>query len=519
MTTNVTTNRLALLTPDKDLFEVFKEDEHKIKGRIRLHLFDAPGMGKTHLGNLYRIFLVSRVEDISKVDKGYFEQAGDKRFIFFCSNIQAVEDLPAYMAMFRVHSPERMYVTFETPERSSLPIVRRLVAALSHGEDHEGILDVRIEGDELRVVSAPSLKRLRIPSCDLPSLRGRSDEDLRRFEIDDDGSFIYWPRLDVHLGWEQLLQASNPAEALKAKQQSKDFNRGFGHAIRKLRNELNISQEQIGGLTARQVSRIEKGECRATSSALAKLAAAHKLSTNEYMDRLARLFGQKTQHPLGLTAYLDSCWRPTDGQTATEVKDGDVQRVFRAANRWLAHALAQYGMSPRSLNFVGSNPGGVRHSGVEYYGRDIAVNTVELRGASFAAAVGILGHEYGHVKSRTTADGRFLDVGQRARTVEEEAFCDWFSGVLLGLLGLPPSDYTAFLNENEPYRNADYPPLATSVNLVQHGFRAARVSLSQNGRLSAAFPARQNNPNDWVGIALLAGMLICAGLVVTRSDA
>ncbi|MCY3019855.1 MAG: helix-turn-helix domain-containing protein [Planctomycetota bacterium] len=279
-----------MLTPDKDLFEVFKAEEHKLRRRVQLLLCDTPGMGKTHLlGTLCRIFLVSRVEGISKVDKGYFEQAGDKRFIFLCSDIASVENLPEYMSMVGVHSPERVHVMFETAQRSSVPIVKRLLATLSHGTDKDGILDARLEGNELRVVGSPSLKRLRIPICDMPSLRGHSRDDLDKFEIDEDGSFIYWPRLDVHLGWEQLLEAASPAEALKARQQGEGFNRRYGHAIRRLRKELRISQAEIGGLTARQVSRIEKGECRATLSALSKLAAAHRLSTNAYMERLAQV--------------------------------------------------------------------------------------------------------------------------------------------------------------------------------------------------------------------------------------
>src|SRR5207244_1870864 len=51
---------------------------------------------------------------------------------------------------------------------------------------------------------------------------------------------------------------------------------------------------KIEGLTARQVSRIEKGECRATSTALAKLAKAHVMETNQYMKKIAEISGRKT---------------------------------------------------------------------------------------------------------------------------------------------------------------------------------------------------------------------------------
>ncbi len=292
MRTNVARRRVALLTPDKALLGWLRAGASRNKSRIQLFLCGETNSEKTRIGALDKTFLVSRLTDFRKVDEHCFRAAADKRFVLFCSDINSIEDLPECLSHFRVHDPERIYVMFETPERSRIPILRRLVAALSRAEGQEGILDLRMEDDVLKVVSAPSLKRLRVPLHNLPSLRNRSLDDLRNFEIDEDGSFVYWPKLDVHLGWEQFLQASNPAEALKARQRSADFNRCYGRAIRKLRNEMRLSQAQVAGLTARQISRIEKGECRATSSALAKLAVAHQLSANEYMEKLARSVAQ-----------------------------------------------------------------------------------------------------------------------------------------------------------------------------------------------------------------------------------
>ena len=58
---------------------------------------------------------------------------------------------------------------------------------------------------------------------------------------------LYWPDLDVHLGWTQFLQAVDPAELRKAQQRSADFNRRNGAAIRKLREEAGIRQASVGG--------------------------------------------------------------------------------------------------------------------------------------------------------------------------------------------------------------------------------------------------------------------------------
>jgi transcriptional regulator with XRE-family HTH domain len=69
--------------------------------------------------------------------------------------------------------------------------------------------------------------------------------------------------------------------------EGKAFNQAYGVAIRKLRREKGLRQSDIEGLTARQVGRIEAGQ-RATLSALRKLAQAHGMGVDEYMDRLAQ---------------------------------------------------------------------------------------------------------------------------------------------------------------------------------------------------------------------------------------
>ena len=97
------------------------------------------------------------------------------------------------------------------------------------------------------------------------------------FEIDPDGSFLYWPELDVHLGWDQLLQAVEPAELHRAQQRSAGFNKQYGAAIRRVREAAGILQSRVEGLTDRQLRRIEQGECRTTTAAILALAKAHGL--------------------------------------------------------------------------------------------------------------------------------------------------------------------------------------------------------------------------------------------------
>jgi hypothetical protein len=164
-------------------------------------------------------------------------------------------------------------------------------AAQFLGPDGDGnrdrIIDAYIVGDRLHV-RGPRHRMLHVPLDSISALKGQPEAAVRNFVIDPDGSFLYWPDLDAHLGWNQFLYAVDPAEVRKAQQRSAGFNERYGLAIRKVREAAGIKQSNVDGLTERQLRRIERGECRATTAALAALAKAHGLHTNAYMELLAK---------------------------------------------------------------------------------------------------------------------------------------------------------------------------------------------------------------------------------------
>src|SRR5258708_19825856 len=96
----------------------------------------------------------------------------------------------------------------------------RLRGSLESNNDR--ILDAHIEDGILRVVS-PDFQRLEVPISKIEELAKADKRTLEHFEIDDDGSYIYWPDLDLHLGWEQLLQVVNPESFRKPTQKNHEF--------------------------------------------------------------------------------------------------------------------------------------------------------------------------------------------------------------------------------------------------------------------------------------------------------
>jgi len=165
-------------------------------------------------------------------------------------------------------------------------LLQRLAAGLEADDAHERILDAKMEDGILHVVS-PQFRRLDVPLADIPDLKQAKSCQREDFEIDEDGAFIYWPELDVHLGWSQLQQLVNPEAAFKASQKTAEFNKRYGGAVQKLREESELKRSEITDLSEKQLGRIEKGECRLTSNAIDALAKAHKMEPNEYMKKLA----------------------------------------------------------------------------------------------------------------------------------------------------------------------------------------------------------------------------------------
>lgn len=193
-----------------------------------------------------------------------------------------------YALDLNVRRWDRLY-TLNCPKdaaiRTALQLLLRLFPGLQDSA-HPRILNATLEGNELFVVST-NFDKLRIPVDQVPPLKNAPPATLKRFEIDEDGAFIFWPDLDLHLGWEQLASIKSPLAALKAQQKQNAFNKRFGLAVQSLRAEYGLRQADVKKLSERQLQRIENGECRATSRALAALSEAHGLSLNDYLEKLA----------------------------------------------------------------------------------------------------------------------------------------------------------------------------------------------------------------------------------------
>lgn len=225
-------------------------------------------------------------EDQVLSDKRLEGVIGEGFHLLFTEPSTHPDQVAHWIRATRIRAEDRLHVVevedLEAPQVSQL--LGRVCSAL--GRDNT-VIDAYLAGDTL-YVRGPKHRMLHVPVTAVPSLRDRPAAETRNFVIDPDGSFLHWPDLDVHMGWDQLLQIAHPEELRKARQRSAAFNRRYGAAIRKVREEAGISQAKVQGLTERQLRRIEQGECRASAGAVSALAKAHGLDANAYMEKVAQ---------------------------------------------------------------------------------------------------------------------------------------------------------------------------------------------------------------------------------------
>jgi hypothetical protein len=169
--------------------------------------------------------------------------------------------------------------------------VTRIVRAHLAGAEKKLVAAARIREGQLWVWSCePRLYRCNV--SELVPLRDLAAAELESFEVSTSGSRLRWPDADVDLTLESIQAVADPGVRARHERQYREAARGYGQAIRRLRQLHRLAQSGIAGLSDRAVRRIEQGERIPHAATLEKLAGAHGMTVDRYMDALARLSGE-----------------------------------------------------------------------------------------------------------------------------------------------------------------------------------------------------------------------------------
>lgn len=139
--------------------------------------------------------------------------------------------------------------------------------------------------DDLLVITCAG-ERLEIPFDQVPALRRLSKEERPRLLVSPDGSYIHWPKPDIHLDIDAIRARLDPEWAAQATLRKLEHDGNLGGALRALRESAGLTQSQIPGLSERQARRTEKGES-ISSASLRCYAQGLALELGDLLARLA----------------------------------------------------------------------------------------------------------------------------------------------------------------------------------------------------------------------------------------
>lgn len=170
---------------------------------------------------------------------------------------------------------------------------RRVAQAHAVGAEKDLIASASVEDGKLLVWSCEP-KRYDVPISDLPALARLDEDGLLDFQLSSSGSRLHWNSGDIDLNLDTIREYADPEvrkrhDAVRRKEAAR-----YGKAIRALREQAGLKQSAVSGLSERQVRRLEEGATLPHAETLRKLSAAHDLSVDDYLKKLARLSAKST---------------------------------------------------------------------------------------------------------------------------------------------------------------------------------------------------------------------------------
>ena len=268
-----TESQLAVVVKDKDVAK-------RIKGTRWVKKFTYPS--DSLLERFKKVFVSVSLSDLPDVSE-FVREANDRHYLkcLLVRDEGSPNLIPQYLHRAKLRTLRNLIV------HSDAGIPGRIVRAHAIGAEKDLIADAKIIGNQLTVLNCAG-ELCEVELARIRPLSTASDKDVRDLGIEDDGSYIYWPALDLHLDIRAIREASDPLTKEKAREERIRFDGLFGKAVARLRKEHRLRQSDIRGLSERQVRRIEK-DGGPTTESLRALAESHGLPLNKYLNALAEV--------------------------------------------------------------------------------------------------------------------------------------------------------------------------------------------------------------------------------------
>jgi hypothetical protein len=165
------------------------------------------------------------------------------------------------------------------------PLPARVLSAWEMGAENELIAEASVTRGVLFVLSC-ALERLEVPARAIPALARMRPADVAALKVSADGSYIHWPKGDIHLDLGSLRYVVDPAWRARTDAARVGHHERFGEAVRVVREAHGLRQSAIQGLSARHLRRIEAGLFPKLAT-LRVLARAHGMELDSYLTAVA----------------------------------------------------------------------------------------------------------------------------------------------------------------------------------------------------------------------------------------
>ncbi len=260
---------------------VIASDPTSVRTVERAGVKSVKGCTALGLSKAHNVFVLSSATDLPSVSQFVREanRAHKLRALFVRQDV----DLPFFATMLYradVRTLRNLVV------HSGTDIPHRMIFAWSVGAQDQLIAAANVTADRLFVLSCAN-EQLEVPFDAISGLAKITVNERGEFEIAKDGSYIHWPKLDIHLDLDEIRCATDPQWRAEVAAQSIEYDTNFGKAVAALRKDLGLRQSDIENLSERQVGRIERGS-RPRLDSLKKLAKTHEMKINEYLEAIAR---------------------------------------------------------------------------------------------------------------------------------------------------------------------------------------------------------------------------------------
>jgi hypothetical protein len=287
-----TAERIFVIATNSDYAKMCNSSLKRLRSGTKVELLSFAKMEEVSLPaqKPQSALWVSRLADLSQhVPHATSISSVSKQLVFLGG--LPVEAMASRLLPLNIRNPERLHIAAQNDLSSMEELIRRVVCGMAHVDGSKSIVDAWVEGEQL-VLLSPLFVRLNVPLEKLSRFIGTDKAKISKFELDEDGRFLFWPHSDTHLGWTQFQQIVDPASAIADIQKTKHFNQKYGAAIRSLRESHGLKQTEIEGITDRQLRRVEKGDQAVSTSTLSSLAKAHSLSLGNYLNELSKRVGR-----------------------------------------------------------------------------------------------------------------------------------------------------------------------------------------------------------------------------------